>query len=112
MNTKLINIIMNNIDTYTSKNTTILSISERLNNLVKRFDHELNFLKRKSPEEYNELVHEVENIDDKNVIGDVVEIDADPDVYKKLLTLAKDEKWIYNGITIVEKKDKWLILFY
>jgi hypothetical protein len=57
----------------------------------------------------------------KDVIGDIVEIAPDPNEYKRIISVARQE-WLYNGINILEtvkfdpqtKKESvvWLLLFY
>jgi hypothetical protein len=56
----------------------------------------------------------------KDVIGEVVEIEPDPNKYKQLITIAR-EKWLYNGLNVIEtaKKDSegndkivWLVFFH
>lgn len=57
----------------------------------------------------------------KDVIGEVVEIEPNPNKYKQLMTVAR-EKWFYNGLNVIEtvKTDPktgaesivWLVLFY
>jgi hypothetical protein len=57
----------------------------------------------------------------KDVIGEIVEIRPDPNEYKRIISIAREE-WLYNGINILEtvKFDQqtkqesvvWLLLFY
>lgn len=57
----------------------------------------------------------------KDVIGETVEIDPNPDKYKELMAIAR-EKWFYNGLTVLETlktnhedgSDKiiWVVFFY
>ena len=57
----------------------------------------------------------------KDVIGEIVEISPDPNEYKRIMTIAREE-WLYNGLNILEtvkldpqtseEKVVWLLLFY
>jgi hypothetical protein len=57
----------------------------------------------------------------KDVIGEIVEIRPDPNEYKRIISVAREE-WLYNGINILEtvkfdsqtKQESvvWLLLFY
>lgn len=57
----------------------------------------------------------------KDVVGEVVEIDPNPDKYKEMMTIAR-EKWFYNGLNVTEtlktdpttgnEKVVWLVFFY
>jgi hypothetical protein len=57
----------------------------------------------------------------KDMIGQHVEIDANPDKYKELMAIAR-EKWLYNGLSVLEtvktdsetKTEKfiWIVFFY
>ena len=57
----------------------------------------------------------------KDVIGETVEIEPNPDKYKELMAIAR-EKWFYNGLNVLETiktntedgSDKiiWLVFFY
>lgn len=57
----------------------------------------------------------------KDVIGEIVEIAPDPNEYKRIIGIAREE-WLYNGINILEtvkfdpqtKQEAvvWLLLFY
>lgn len=57
----------------------------------------------------------------KDVIGEIVEIVPDPNEYKRIISIAREE-WLYNGINILEtvkfdpqtKQESvvWLLLFY
>lgn len=51
------------------------------------------------------------------VAGEVYEIDADPNQYKELIELSQSQRWLYRGLTVVEKindegKKVWMIMFY
>ena len=56
-----------------------------------------------------------------DVIGEIIEIAPDPNEYKRIISIAR-ENWLYNGINILEtvkfdpqtKKESvvWLLLFY
>lgn len=46
------------------------------------------------------------------VLGDVFEIEADPEAYKSLIQLSQKERWVFRGLNVVPKDDKWLIMFY
>lgn len=62
-----------------------------------------------------------EQVKFKDVIGDIVEILPDPNEYKRIISIAR-EQWLYNGINILEtvkfdpqtKQETvvWLLLFY
>jgi hypothetical protein len=57
----------------------------------------------------------------KDVIGEVVEIEPNPDKYKEMMSIAR-EKWFYNGLNVTEtlktdpttgnEKVVWLVFFY
>lgn len=51
----------------------------------------------------------------KNMAGNVVEIDADPQAFKDLMTHAKKERWRYAAFNVMEKekdgKTVWLVFF-
>jgi hypothetical protein len=57
----------------------------------------------------------------KDVIGEVIEIEPNPDKYKHLMAIAR-EKWFYNGLTVLEtiknnpedntESIVWLVFFY
>jgi hypothetical protein len=57
----------------------------------------------------------------EDVIGDVVEIEPNPDKYNELMSYAR-EHWFYNGLSVLEtiKADQetsvdrvvWLVFFY
>jgi hypothetical protein len=57
----------------------------------------------------------------RDVIGEVVEIEPNPDKYKQLMATAR-EKWFYNGLNVLEtiktnpkdgsERIVWLIFFY
>jgi len=57
----------------------------------------------------------------KDVIGEIVEISPDPNEFKRIISIAREE-WLYNGINTLEtikfdpqtKKESvvWLLLFY
>ena len=44
--------------------------------------------------------------------GHVVEIPASPDEYKNLLDHARKDRWVYRGLSVMTKDDKWLVFFY
>lgn len=51
------------------------------------------------------------------VAGEVYEIDADPNQYKELVELSQSQRWLYRGLTVVEKvndegKKVWMVMFY
>lgn len=51
------------------------------------------------------------------VAGEVYEIDADPNQYKELIELSQSQRWLYRGLTVVEKtndegKKVWMVMFY
>jgi len=51
------------------------------------------------------------------VAGEVYEIDADPNQYKELVELSQSQRWIYRGLTVIEKinddgKKVWMVMFY
>lgn len=53
----------------------------------------------------------------KLMIGHVVEIPASPDEYKIMMDHAKNERWMYRGLTIKDNKNSsgqnvWLVFFY
>ena len=52
---------------------------------------------------------------EKKVLGDVLEIPAEPQAYKKLIEHATEHKWIYNTISVLEKEKEghkvWLVFF-
>jgi len=80
--------------------------------LINKQINDLNTFFNTSSTRSLKVIENIENILEKNVIGDVIEIDANPEVYKNLLKTAEDEMWIYNGINVIQKTDKWLVLFY
>ena len=57
----------------------------------------------------------------KDVIGETVEIEPNPDKYKELMVVAR-EKWFYNGLHVIEtmktntsdesQKIVWVVFFY
>ena len=47
-----------------------------------------------------------------SMYGRIVIIPPDPASYFQLLTKAFVEKWIFNGLTVSIKDDKWYIFFY
>lgn len=48
----------------------------------------------------------------KLMAGHVVEIPAEPNEYKNLLEHGSKDKWVYRGLTVLPKDDKWLVFFY
>jgi hypothetical protein len=53
----------------------------------------------------------------KVMTGHVVEIPATPDEYKTLMEHAKQDMWVYRGLSVMEKKgadghSDWLVFFY
>jgi len=46
------------------------------------------------------------------VIGDIFEIDANPEAYKQFITEAQQKRWMHRGLTVVPKDNKWIIFFY
>lgn len=48
----------------------------------------------------------------KPMMGHVVEIPASPDEYKKLIEHARNDRWMYRGVSVMPKDDKWLLFFY
>lgn len=57
----------------------------------------------------------------KDMVGEYVEIEANPDKYKELMATARD-KWLYNGLSVLEtvktdpetktEKFVWIVFFY
>jgi hypothetical protein len=52
-----------------------------------------------------------------NVIGEVIELEPIPQVYKDMILTSIKEGWVYNGLSIVEtfdrdKKKIWMAFFY
>lgn len=48
----------------------------------------------------------------KPMMGHVVEIPASPEEYKKLIDHASADRWMYRGLGVMSKDDKWLVFFY
>lgn len=46
------------------------------------------------------------------VIGEVFEIEADPEAYKQFIKQGQEQRWTYRGLTVVQKSDKWIVFFY
>lgn len=103
-----------------NKDKILVSMKEWIDDTLQSFiddfpleDTQRNILKTTLPPE--------EQVKFKDVIGDIVEITPDPNEYKRIISIAR-EQWLYNGINILEtvkfdpqtKQESvvWLLLFY
>lgn len=48
----------------------------------------------------------------KKIVGEVFEIDANPEAYKAFINHAQENRWVYRGLSVVTQTDKWIIFFY
>lgn len=84
------------------KITNFYSTSEKFKELIDKY--------KKENIKINNISYDINN--ENNVSGMVLVLDKKEESFKKLMTTAKKEKWIYKGIAIVDEFDSIRLYFY
>jgi len=108
----IVNFILKYPDKISEDNINDFKFIKMVSNAKSNILFEISKLKRLHNDKFDKFISFINNEMGKNVIGDVIEIEPSAEIYKNLLNVVKEENWIYNGLNVIQKEDKWLILFY